>query len=158
MPRLVSHQGDQRRYCGTGTGGIRSLTLLDLIVSIDWSEVREGKLADLQEAMKALFDFVDANEPRPLAYHVYFSGDGARMTVFQIHPDSASMEEHMRVAAAGFAKVKDLLSLSAIEIYGAPSPALLDLMRQKAELLGGATLAVHDLHAGFTRFGLDRSL
>jgi hypothetical protein len=129
--------------------------LSDLIASIDWSEVREGKLEELQAAMKALVDFVDTNERRPLAYEVYFSGDGNRMTVLQIHPDSASMEYHMRVAAAEFAKVQDLLSLSAIDIYGAPSEALLDLMRQKAHLLGGATLAVHDLHAGFTRFGLD---
>jgi hypothetical protein len=129
----------------------------DLIVSIDWSEVREGKLEELQVAMKALVDFVNANETRPLAYEVYFSGGGTRMTVLQIHPDSSSMEHHMRVAAEGFAKVKDLLSLAAIDIYGTPSEALLDQMRQKAQLLGGATLAVHDLHAGFTRFGVDRT-
>ena len=127
----------------------------DLIVSIDWSGGREGKLEELQAAMKALVDFVDTNETRPLAYEVYFSGEGTRMTVLQIYPDSASMEYHMRVAATEFAKVKDLLSLSAIDIYGTPSEALLDQMRQKAQLLGGATLAVHDLHAGFTRFGVD---
>ena len=51
--------------------------------------------------MKALVDFVDNNETRPLAYKVFFNGDGTRMTVL---------------------------------------------------LLGGAALAVHDLHAGFTRF------
>jgi hypothetical protein len=59
------------------------------------------------------------------------------------------------VAGAEFAKVKDLLTLSAIDIYGTPSATLLDQMRQKAHLLGGASLAVHDLHAGFTRFGPD---
>jgi hypothetical protein len=127
----------------------------DLIVAIDSSEVHEGKLEDLQVAMKALVEFVDTNERRPLAYKVYFNGDGARMTVLQIHPDSVSMEQHMRVAATAFATVKDLLSLSAIDIYGTPSEALLDLMRQKAQLLGGATLEVHELQAGFTRFGID---
>lgn len=127
----------------------------DLIVSIDWSEVRGGKLEDLRVAMKALVDFVDANETRPLAYEVFFSSDGTRMTVFQVHPDSASMEYHMRVAGAEFAKVQDLLTLSAIDIYGTPSETLLDLMRQKAQLLGGAALAVHNLHAGFTRFIVD---
>jgi quinol monooxygenase YgiN len=127
----------------------------DLIVCIDWSEVREGKLEELRVAMKELVQFVDANERRPLAYDVYFSGDGTRMTVLQVHPDPASMEHHMRVAAGAFAKVKDLLSLSAIDMYGAPSETLLGQMRQKAQLLGGATLTVHDLHAGFNRFGLD---
>lgn len=127
----------------------------DLIVSIDWSEVREGKLEVLRVAMKALVDFVDANETRPLAYEVFFSSDGARMTVLQVHPDSASMEEHMSVAGEEFARVKDLLTLSAIDIYGTPSETLLDQMRQKARLLGGAAVAVHTLHAGFTRFGQD---
>ena len=123
----------------------------DLIVSIDWSEVREGKLDELRTAMEALVDFVETHEHRPLAYEVYFNGGGTTMTVLQIHPDPASMEYHMRVAAPEFAKVKDLLSLSAIEIYGTPSEALLDQMQQKARLLGGATLDVYDLHAGFSR-------
>jgi hypothetical protein len=127
----------------------------DLIVSIDCSEVRNGKLEDLRLGMKALVDFVEANEMRPLSYEVFFSDDGTRMTVLQVHPDSASMEFHMSVAGAQFAKVRDLLTLSAIDIYGTASEALLDQMRQKAQLLGGAALAVHDLHAGFTRFGLD---
>jgi hypothetical protein len=129
----------------------------NLIVCIDWSEIHDGKLEDLKVAMKALVEFVDANESRPLAYEVYFNGDGTRLTVLQIHPDAASMEHHMRVAAAEFAKVKDLLSLSAIDIYGAPSEVLLDHLRQKAQLLGGAALTVHGLHEGFTRFGVDRS-
>jgi hypothetical protein len=126
----------------------------DLIVSIDWSEVRRGKLDELRVAMKALVDFVDTREARPIAYEVFFSDDGARMTVLQVHPDSASMEYHMRVAAAEFANVKDLLRLSAVDIYGTPSEALLDQMAQKARLLGGAVVTVHHLHAGFTRFGL----
>ena len=61
----------------------------DTIVSIDWSEVRAGKLGELRAAMKALVDFVDNNETRPLAYEVFFSSEGTRMTVLQVHPDSA---------------------------------------------------------------------
>jgi hypothetical protein len=66
------------------------------------------------------------------------------------------MEHHMRVAAAEFAKVKEMLSLAAIDMYGTPSPTLLDQMQAKARLLGDATSTVHDLHAGFTRLGPDR--
>jgi hypothetical protein len=125
----------------------------DVIVAVDWSEVHEGKLEELRVAMKAIVGFVESEETRPLAYQVFFSDDGARMTVFQVHPDSASMEDHMIVAGPHFASVKDLLTLAAIDIYGSPSETLLDQMRQKAQLLGGATVAVHQLHAGFTRFG-----
>jgi hypothetical protein len=127
----------------------------DFIVCIDWSEVHDGKLDQLRVAMKGLVEFVEANESRPLAYHVYFSADGKKMTVLQMHPDAASMEYHMRVAAAEFAKVKDLLSLSAIDIYGSPSDALLAQLQKKAELLGGEGVAVHEFHAGFTRVSAD---
>ncbi len=73
------------------------------------------------------------------------------MTVVQVHPDSASMEFHMEVAASAFSGFSDLLTLVGIDIYGRPSDKLLHQMRRKAELLGGATVAVHEPLAGFVR-------
>ncbi len=125
----------------------------DPIVIIDSSEIREGKLEELKAAMKGLAEFVETNEPRPLAYHVYLGADGAHVTVLQIHPDSASAEFHMQVAASAFPGFSELLRLLDIDVYGKPSEALLERLRAKAEMLGGATLAVRELHAGFTRFG-----
>jgi hypothetical protein len=130
-------------------------TVSELIVSVDWSEVHPGELDELRAAMTKLVDFVDTNELRPLAYNVYFDEYGTRMTVFQIHPDSASMEYHMKVAGPEFAKLKDMLTLSAIEIYGTPSERLLDQLREKARLLGGATVTVHERHAGFARLSAE---
>ena len=75
----------------------------DEIVYIDTSDVREGALEELKTAMKELVDFVEANEPRLIAYNVYFSDDGTRMTVVHVHPDSASLEYHMEVAGPAFA-------------------------------------------------------
>lgn len=125
------------------------------IVFVDTSEIREGKLEDLKTAMKELAEFVEANEPRPIAYDVYVSEDGTRVTVFQIHPDSASMEFHMKVAAHLFPKFADLLELSSMDIFGKPSDDLLEQMRKKARMLGGAEVGVYELHAGFARFGAD---
>jgi hypothetical protein len=148
VPKLALRRRSRRTYAPP---------VSKLIVSVDWSDVHEGNLDELRVAMKELAEFVDANEARPLAYEVYFSNDGTRMTVLQVHPDPESMEHHMLVAAEGFARVKDLLSLAAIDLYGTPSATLLEQLRQKAELLGGATLRVHELHAGFTRFDSHRS-
>jgi len=124
-----------------------------MVVIVDRSEIRAGKLEELKAAMKGLAEFVEANEPRPLAYDVYLSEDAARVTVLQVHPDSASAEFHMQVAASGFAGFSELLKLLHIDVYGEPSDALLERLREKARMLGGATLAVHELHAGFVRFG-----
>ena len=125
----------------------------DPLVSIDVSEVRDGKLEALKEAMRDLVQFVDSNEPGPLAYHVYFDEDGARMTVFQIHPDSASMEFHMRVAGSAFPRLSEFLTLSRIDVYGTPSEGLLEQLRSKARMLGNAAVSVHALHAGLSRLG-----
>jgi len=122
------------------------------LVSIDSSEIREGKIDELKSAMKELVEFVKANEPRPIAYDVYLNEDGTKITVVQIHPDSASMELHMKVAAPEFAKFTDLVMLQAMDVYGTPSEDLLEQLRRKAQLLGDGTLSVHELHAGFARF------
>jgi len=123
------------------------------IVILDSSEIHVGKLDELKAAMEGLARFVEDNEPRPIAYHVYLSDDPTRVTVLQIHPDSASAEFHMDVAASAFSGFAELLRLLHIDVYGTPSDALLERLRAKARMLGGATLAVHGLHAGFTRVG-----
>jgi len=124
-----------------------------MIVIVDSSEILAGKLEVLKAAMKGLAEFVETNEPRPLAYDVYLAGDGTRVTVLQVHPDSASAELHMQVAAPAFPGFSELLRLLHFDVYGKPSDALLERLREKARMLGGATLAVHELHAGFARFG-----
>jgi hypothetical protein len=124
------------------------------ILSIDSSEIREGKLEEVKTAMKELVEFVEANEPRPIAYNVYLNDDGSQMTVAQIHPDSASMEFHMEVAGTEFSKLGGLVTLSRIDIYGKPSDKLLEQMRRKSEMLGEAPLMVHALHAGFIRLAV----
>lgn len=125
--------------------------MVEPLISVDSSDVREGKLDEVMVAMKKLADFVEANEPRVLAYEMSLDREDSLMTVVQVHPDSASMESHMEAAAHLFPTFADLLTLRAIDLYGDPSEKVLDLMRRKAHLLGDAPLAVHKLEAGFVR-------
>jgi hypothetical protein len=127
--------------------------MADPIVFVDTSEIREGKLDELRRAVAELAEFVEEHEADPISYQVFFSADGRRMTVLQIHPDPASMERHLEVAGPVFARFADLLVLRTIDIYGAPSQRVLELLRRKAELLGTATVVVHDRQAGFVRLG-----
>jgi hypothetical protein len=101
--------------------------------------------------MEDLRMFVEANEPQLLAYQVYFSDDGTRMTVLHINPDPASLEFHMKVAGPMFRPIGEFINLLAIDVYGRPGNALVDQLRQKAEMLGSGTVRVHDLHTGFAR-------
>lgn len=121
------------------------------IVSIDTSEIREGKLDDLKVAVAELVAFVESNEPRPILYDIFFDETGTLMTVVQVHPDSESMEHHMTVAGPAFAGFSEMVTLSTLDVYGEPSEALLEQLRRKVQLLGPATVLVHDLQAGFAR-------
>ena len=122
------------------------------ILYIDCSEVREGKLEDLKTAMNELVELVKANEPRLIAYNVYITEDGTRMTVVHVHPDSASLEFHMKVAGPAIPRFAEFLRLLTIDVYGAPSDDLVEQMRRKANMLGNGTVVVHGVLAGLARF------
>jgi hypothetical protein len=123
----------------------------DAILYVDVSDVREGALDELRPAIERLVDFVEANEPRLIAYNFYFNEDGTRMTVVSVHPDSASLEHHLEIAGPLFREFVDLVTLSSIHIYGEPSENALRQSHEKARLLGQGHVVVEPLHAGFTR-------
>ena len=124
------------------------------IVYIDTSEIQQGKLEELERAMSELIKFVETSEPRLIAYNVYLNEDGTRITVVHVHPDSASLEFHMKVAGPFFPKFARLVKLLSIDVYGNLSNDLLEQVQQKARMLGEGNVLVHELHAGFARFAV----
>src|SRR2546422_303794 len=107
-----------------------------MLVYVDTSDVREGALEELRSAIAELVEFVDAEVPDVLTYNVFFNDDGSQMTVVHIHPDSASLEYHLKIGAPAFRKFADLLTLSSIRVYGEPSERVMSELRNKAQLLG----------------------
>jgi hypothetical protein len=122
------------------------------LVYVDCSEVREGALEQLKDAIRTLADFIEENEPQLISYVAYFSEDGRQLTVMHVHADSASLDFHMDVAGPRFGRFADLLELSSIDIYGEPSDKALGQLRDKVRLLGAGDVTVHRPHAGFNRF------
>ena len=123
------------------------------LVYVDKSEVREGALEALKEAISELVDFIETNVPRVITYNVYLSEDGTEMTVIHAHRDSASLDRHLEAGGPAFRKFVDLLTLKSIEVYGSPSEKAMEQLHDKARLLGNATVTVIPLEAGFARFG-----
>ena len=122
------------------------------LIYIDTSRVHEGALPRLREAIAELAAFVEQNEPRIVAYSVYFSEAGDQMTVTHIHDDAASLDYHMEVAGPQFAPFAELLTLQSIHVYGEPTEWTLEQLRRKVEMLGTGEVVVHPAHAGFGRF------
>ena len=123
------------------------------ILYIDISEVREGKLSELETAIDELIAFIKEKVPRLIFYSVYLSENRRYMTVVQMHPDTESLEYHIEVGTPAFSKFRGLLQLNSIDLYGKPSENLLLQLNRKAKLLGtNCTLTIHELREGIYKF------
>jgi hypothetical protein len=60
-------------------------------IFIATNRLKPGKLADERKRVPGLVDFVEANEPRLIAFNEYVNDDGTEVAVVQIHPDAESM-------------------------------------------------------------------
>jgi quinol monooxygenase YgiN len=121
------------------------------IVYIDTSEIRPGRLAELRTAMAELTDYVEASEPRLLAYHVYFNHEGTRMTVVHVNPDTAALQFHLDAAGPQFTAIGKFIDLQAIDVYCKLDDATTNRLHAKANALGCGVVRVHDADLGFSR-------
>src|SRR4051812_36044428 len=61
------------------------------------NRVREGKLEGEKQRVPGWIDCIRSNEPRLIAFHEYLSEDGTEVEYVQVHPDTDSFENHLRV-------------------------------------------------------------
>ncbi|MGD0981897.1 MAG: hypothetical protein ABR946_10520 [Solirubrobacteraceae bacterium] len=116
------------------------------------NRLKQAKFDEERKRVPALCDFIEANEPRLIAFNEYANDDGTEVGVVQVHPDAASMEFHMQVVAerASRAYAETIEATTSIQVYGQPSDEVLALLSRHAG--GGVTLAVKRHHlGGFTR-------
>jgi secreted PhoX family phosphatase len=67
-------------------------------IFISQSRIKEGRLDDFKRGLREMAEFVEANEPRVIAFEAYLNDDDTEVTGVQIHPDADSMAFHMQVA------------------------------------------------------------
>ncbi|NUU24289.1 MAG: hypothetical protein HOV68_22715 [Streptomycetaceae bacterium] len=123
------------------------------IIYIDRSDILDGGIAEVRARMHDLAAFAEEREPQLIAYHFYIDASESTMSVAAVHPDTASMELHLEIGGPKFRGFAPFIRMRSIDLYGAPSPAVVDRLRQKAEMLGGALVTVHTLEAGFSHLG-----
>ena len=68
-------------------------------IFIATNRLKEGKLDREKKRLPGLIDFIQANEPRLIAFNEYANEEGTEVAVVQVHPDADSMDFHMNVIA-----------------------------------------------------------
>jgi hypothetical protein len=97
------------------------------------NKVREGCLEGERQRVPGWIDFIRSNEPRLIAFHEYLSEHGTEVEYVQVHPDTDSFENHMRVVEhSGRSYTETLEGTTNIRIYGTPSKAILEMLSQTA--------------------------
>ena len=121
-------------------------------IFIATNRLKPGKLADERKRVPGLVDFVEANEPRLIAFNEYVNDHGTEVAVVQIHPDADSMAFHMELIAerAAAAYAETVAETTSIQVFGTPGNAVLEMLERQAG--AGVPLTVKSFHlGGFTR-------
>jgi quinol monooxygenase YgiN len=113
--------------------------------------VKPGRLEVLRTQLAELVDFVETNEPRLIAFHLYLDEKEETLAIVQVHPDAASMEFHLQVNAKHFATAfENLDAVISEQYYGEISDSLAaELAKWDDPAVAVTHLPVHE--GGFTR-------
>ena len=66
-------------------------------IFIATNRLKPGRLERERNRVPGLVEFIEASEPRMIAFNEFVNEAGDEATVVQFHPDAASMEAHMEI-------------------------------------------------------------
>ena len=117
-------------------------------IFIATNRLKPGRLARERSRVPGLVEFIEASEPRLIAFNEYTNDVGDEVTVVQIHPDASSMEAHMETVRerAQQAYAETLDATTDIQVFGTPSNAVVEMLRRQAG--AGVPLSVKPHHLG----------
>ena len=121
-------------------------------IFIATNRLKAGQLDRERQRVPGLVEFIEASEPRLIAFNEYVNEAGDEVTVVQVHPDAASMEAHMEIvrerALQAYAETLD--ATLRVQVFGQPTAAILEALRAQAG--NGVGVSVNGEHlGGFTR-------
>ena len=123
-------------------------------IFIATNSLKPGKLEAERERVPGLVEFIQANEPRLIAFNEYANDEGTEVAVVQVHPDADSFEFHMQAVRerASRAYEETLDATTSIHVFGTPTETIMEMLRRSAGSGVQYTLRPHYL-GGFTRSG-----
>ncbi|MEJ2013078.1 MAG: hypothetical protein P8X64_12755 [Anaerolineales bacterium] len=112
--------------------------------------IPDGILEEFKVANRAMGDFVQANEPRILSWHTYLNAAGDEATTIMTFPDSAALEQHLRVAADRVRQGTQMVQTKQVDLYGDASEAVIAALQQLSAASGEWPVAVKPYFYGFS--------
>jgi hypothetical protein len=122
-------------------------------IFINTYTIKPGKEEAYKTAHQKVADLVEAKEPKMLYFALHTSEDGSEATTVQVHADAENFGYHMSVVEDNIRAAHEYVDYAnaAIRIFGSPTAAILDQMRQLAG--SGVSVTISPATLGFNRFG-----
>jgi hypothetical protein len=122
-------------------------------IFINTYTIKPGKEEAYKTAHQQVADLVEAKEPKMLYFALHTSEDGSQATTVQVHADAENFGYHMSLVEEHVRAAHEYLGGTnmAIRIFGSPTEAILDQMRQLAG--SGVSVTISPATLGFNRFG-----
>ena len=121
------------------------------IVFISHFRVKEGKLDAYTKLQRDTATLLLAEKPRTLVYLAYVTDNGEQVTILHGFADAESMDLHVQGVWERAKAAFELLQPDGWEIYGKPSEAVVDQMREAAAKFGVSLTLQPEYVAGFLR-------
>lgn len=121
------------------------------LIFVSTYKLKGGQLEAYKSWTQGLVEYVQANEPRMVAFNLYVNDEGTEVAGIQVHPDGESMQRHISV-------VREYINTAYGEFLEAPSILLVcgegDDTRQMIQQLtppGFPLVGMPQHIGGFTR-------
>lgn len=122
-------------------------------IFINTYALKPGKEEEYRKSFQEVAQLVEAEEPQMLYFACHVGESGKEVTTVQVHADADNMIHHMKVASEHIDHaMRELVDPSGmrIQVYGTPSDALVDQLRQVAG--SGVSVSVSPATVAFNRF------
>ncbi|HZB04113.1 MAG TPA: hypothetical protein VE737_07310 [Actinomycetota bacterium] len=125
------------------------------IVFVSHFRIKDGKLDGLKQLFPEVLEMLEAEKPRTTAQLAYLDDAGTKVSIVHVFTDADTMDLHFRGAEERSRAAYEFMDPAGWEIYGTPSDAAMQMMRQAATSAAVA-LTVHSKYlGGFLRMQSD---
>ena len=125
------------------------------IVFVSHFTVLDDKLPDITELANEVTAQLRLEKPRTVLYLSFVDRGAGTLSFLHAFPDPDSMDEHFEGSDQRSRAAYEFLRPAGWEVYGRPSDAAMDVLRQAAEAAGVSMTTRPELVAGFLRLAPD---
>jgi hypothetical protein len=112
--------------------------------------IKPGKLELARKALAEHVVLIEQNEPRLIAFHIYFDPERLKAGVVQLHPDADSMDTHMKLISEHLTSMDFIGEIVHEQAFGTPTDSFSELLRGYSDA-GIPVTVLPEYEGGFTR-------